>query len=96
MLHYAKAITAALVAGLGALGTALIDNAVAPVEWVGIVLAALVALAGVWAVPNRPATGEHRYTEDAERLAVNERRRRNRPPREDLKNQLRTRRPGDD
>lgn len=52
---YAKAITGAVVAGLTALGTALTDGAVTPVEQVTIALATLTGLAAVWAVPNRPA-----------------------------------------
>ena len=52
---YAKALTGAAVAGLTALGTALTDGTVTPVERVTIVLATLTGLAAVWAVPNRPA-----------------------------------------
>ena len=59
MMHpnlYAKAVIGALVAGLGALSTALTtgDN-VNPQEWVGVILAAVVAFGGVYLVPNRPA-----------------------------------------
>ena len=50
---YAKAIVACLLAGLGALGTALVDDAVTPAEWVGVATAALAALGLVYAVPNR-------------------------------------------
>jgi len=52
---YAKAIVGALVAGLTALGTALADNQVTTVEWVGVAVATLGALGIVYAVPNRPA-----------------------------------------
>jgi len=52
---YAKSIVAALLAGLGALGTALVDNTVTPAEWVGVATAALAGLGIVYAVPNRPA-----------------------------------------
>ena len=52
---YAKAVVAALLAGLGALGTALVDNQVSPAEWVGVAGAALAALGLVYAVPNKPA-----------------------------------------
>lgn len=55
MLHYAKAITGALVAGLTALGTALDHDGVTGQEWVGVGIAFLVALGLVWAVPNTPA-----------------------------------------
>jgi hypothetical protein len=58
---YLKAVVAALVAGLGALGTALADNQVAPVEWVAVAVATLVAGGAVWRVPNAgPAPAEHR------------------------------------
>ena len=39
---YAKAVVAALVAGLTALGTALADGNVEPVEWTGVIVAFLV------------------------------------------------------
>lgn len=52
---YAKAIVGAAVAGLTALGTALADNQVTTVEWVGVAVATLGALGIVYAVPNRPA-----------------------------------------
>ncbi|MEV0156867.1 hypothetical protein AB0H57_24490 [Micromonospora sp. NPDC050686] len=52
---YAKALVGAAVAGLGVLGTALVDNTVTPAEWVGVASAALAALGLVYAVPNRPA-----------------------------------------
>lgn len=49
---YAKAIVGALIAGLSALGIALDDGAVTYQECVTIAIAALTALATVWAVPN--------------------------------------------
>lgn len=52
---YAKAIVGALVAGLTAYGTALADDKVTTVEWVGVAVATLAALGVVWAVPNKPA-----------------------------------------
>ena len=52
---YAKAIVGAAVAGLTALGTALADDRVTSVEWVGVAVATLAALGLVYAVPNRPA-----------------------------------------
>jgi EamA domain-containing membrane protein RarD len=54
--QYAKAVVGALVAGLTALGTALLDEAVTPAEWVAVAVAALTALGVVWAVPNAPKT----------------------------------------
>lgn len=56
---YAKALVAALVAGLTALGTALADGNVEPVEWTGVIVAFLVALGAVFAVPNKDPEGEH-------------------------------------
>ncbi|WP_192902292.1 hypothetical protein [Micromonospora globbae] len=50
---YAKAIVGGLLAGLGALGTALVDNSVTPAEWVGVATATLAGLGIVYAVPNR-------------------------------------------
>ena len=54
---YAKAIIAALVAGLGALASALVDgNSLGDVsdgQWVAVVVAFLVGLAAVFAVPNK-------------------------------------------
>lgn len=52
---YAKAIVGAAVAGLTALGTALTDDRVTTVEWVGVAVATLGALGIVYAVPNKPA-----------------------------------------
>lgn len=52
MLPYLKAITAAVVAGLGVLALALEDGVVAPNEWVNVAIATLVGLGAVWAVPN--------------------------------------------
>ena len=54
-MAYAKALIGALVAGLAALGTATADGTVTGSEWVGVALAALVALGAVWATPNRTA-----------------------------------------
>ena len=57
--NIAKAVVGALIAGLGALGTALVDDKslgdVTDGQWVTVVLASLVALAGIWAVPNKEA-----------------------------------------
>lgn len=51
---YAKAITAAVVTGLGAVSVAISDDAISSQEWVTIGIAFVVALGGVWAVPNKP------------------------------------------
>ena len=51
-----KAVVGALVAGLGVLATALLDNSVAPLEWVGVASTTLAALYGIWQTPNaKPA-----------------------------------------
>ena len=52
ILEIAKAITAAIVAGLTALGVALADNGVTTQEWVTVVIAFLLALGAVYAIPN--------------------------------------------
>lgn len=60
MAHYAKALTAAVVAFLGALSTALVDDKgfadLTDGQWVVAVIAFLTALGAVWAVPNSPPT----------------------------------------
>jgi len=53
--QYAKAIVAAVMAGLGALGTALADGSVTGTEWVVVASSVFAALALVWGVPNAPA-----------------------------------------
>ncbi len=58
MGKYAKAIVASLTAGLTALGTALADDTVTRLEWVGVAVALLGALGLVYAVPNKPASAE--------------------------------------
>lgn len=50
---YAKAVTAAIVAGGGALGTALNDNVITSGEAWTIAGVVLGALGFTWAVPNR-------------------------------------------
>lgn len=52
---YAKALIAALVAGLSALQVASNDNTVTAAEWVQVASATVAALGLVWAVPNKPA-----------------------------------------
>jgi sugar phosphate permease len=54
MGKYAKAIVGALVAGLTALVPSF-DGGVTAAEWTTAVVAFLVALGVVWAVPNAPA-----------------------------------------
>lgn len=49
---YAKAITAAVVTGLGTLQVAYADQVISTGEWVNVAIATLVALGGVYAVPN--------------------------------------------
>lgn len=58
MTKYAKAIVAALIAGLTALGTALTDETVTTAEWTAVAVATLVALGAVWGVPNAPEPTE--------------------------------------
>lgn len=48
MAHYAKAIVAALVAGLS-------DEVLSTAEWLIALIAFLTALGAVWAVPNKPS-----------------------------------------
>lgn len=50
---YLKAATGAVAAALGSLITALADGQVVAVEWATMALAGVLALGGVWAVPNR-------------------------------------------
>jgi hypothetical protein len=61
---YAKAITSAIIAALGALGVALTPDAggvvsVTAAEYVGIVTAFLVSSLVVWAIPNKDPNAEH-------------------------------------
>lgn len=50
----AKAIVGTAIAFLGALGTALTDGIIDPVEWTVIGVATLTAAGAVWGVPNEP------------------------------------------
>lgn len=52
---YAKAIVAALVAGLTVLGSAITDGVVTPAEWIAVAIAVLGGGGLTYAVPNRPA-----------------------------------------
>jgi hypothetical protein len=55
MLQYAKAIVAALIAGLTTLGGALSDGHVSTGEWIAVAIAVLGGLGFTAAVPNRQA-----------------------------------------
>lgn len=54
-MQYLKAIVGALIAGLGALGTAMLDERVTGQEWTVVAVAFLGALGVIWGVPNAPA-----------------------------------------
>ena len=58
MSKYAKAFVGAVVAFLGALSTALVDDKgfgdLTDGQWVVAVIAFLTAFAAVWSVPNQP------------------------------------------
>jgi hypothetical protein len=56
---YAKAIVAAIVAGLGSLYQALDDSTVSSQEWVAVAMTTLAGLAVVFAVPNKDPEAEH-------------------------------------
>lgn len=51
-LEYAKAISGAILAGLGVLYVALADDVVSAQEWVAVAQAAGAAFAVVWGIPN--------------------------------------------
>ena len=55
MLVYAKAIVAALIAGLTTLGGALSDGHVSPGEWIAVAIAVLGGLGLTALVPNAKA-----------------------------------------
>lgn len=61
MAIYAKAAVGAVIAFLGALATALVDDKsfgdLSDGQWVVAVIALLTAFAAVWAVPNTPPEG---------------------------------------
>lgn len=67
---YAKAILGALIAGLGALATALTDEKVTSGEWVAVAIAALTALGVVYAVPNQAVQRNERGATDLTTVAV--------------------------
>lgn len=51
-LEYAKAIVGGILAGLGVLGTALVDDVVTYSEWVGVTVATLTVFSAVFGIPN--------------------------------------------
>jgi len=53
MEKYLKAFFGAVVAGLGALGTAYTDGEMTGVEWIVVALATLTAFGAVWGVKNK-------------------------------------------
>ena len=57
-MPYAKAIVAALLAGLGSAYLALNDNNVTAQEWVQIAQVGIAAGAAVYGIPNIPSTGK--------------------------------------
>ena len=52
MNAYAKALTAAIVAGLATLQLAAADGTIIAVEWIGVASAVAASFGLVWAVPN--------------------------------------------
>jgi hypothetical protein len=55
MGHYAKAIVGAVLAGLGGVEIALMDDVVTTSEWVRVAITTVAALGLVWGVQNAPA-----------------------------------------
>lgn len=55
MSQYAKAIVGAIIAGLSSIAVAMESGPVTREDILAAVIATLVAAAGVWAVPNKPA-----------------------------------------
>jgi hypothetical protein len=71
----AKAITGGVLAGLGALGTALADGAVTPLEWVLVASAAVGIYGAVYGIPQPaplPALTAHELRGMADRAARQE------------------------
>jgi len=58
MTAYLKAITGALIAGLGSLYQALDNANVTAQEWTAVAIATLAALGIVWGVPNLDPRGQ--------------------------------------
>lgn len=63
--HYAKAVIGALLAGLGALLTALSSGHIGATQWVLVIIAGLSSFSGVWATPNAPAPAKSQAQLDA-------------------------------
>ena len=51
---YLKATVGGVIAGLGSISVALVDNSIVAAEWVGAAIVALTAFSAVWGTPNRP------------------------------------------
>lgn len=67
-MQYMKAVVGALIAGLGALGTAMLNEHVTGQEWTVVAVAFLGALGVIWGVPNTPApTAQHSRPESPRR-----------------------------
>jgi hypothetical protein len=64
-----KAVAGGVLAGLGALGTALADGAVTPLEWVLVATAAVGIYGAVFGVP-QPAPLPHLTAAEHRRLAA--------------------------
>lgn len=56
---YAKAIIGALIAGVSVIAAGVTDGHLSAGEWVSALLAALVALGGVYKIPNADPTATH-------------------------------------
>lgn len=59
MDKYAKALMGAVLAGLGSLEVALVDDAVTTVEWIRVAIATVATGGLVWGVPNEPKAPQH-------------------------------------
>ncbi len=51
---YAKATVSGIVAGLGSISVALVDNSIVAGEWVAAAIVTLTTFSAVWGTPNRP------------------------------------------
>lgn len=51
---YAKATVGGLIALLGSIGVALVDNSITYAEWVAAAVVGLTAFSTVWGTPNKP------------------------------------------
>jgi len=68
--RYAKAVVGAILAGLGALSTALTDGVTAT-EWVLVAIAVFGSFGMVWATPNAPPKPYEPPTSDSMSTTVN-------------------------